>query len=181
MRKRFASSNDIGKELLRIAKSLVGGRAYRAIVGKGWTEKEALDNALKEDEEYYGHGEGYGGGSGSLREVTRTKMVKTPKRPKRVKITKTPVRKGPIEKRFIIKSRWESTLLKDEVSRDHRYSRKYEKQSDVLKVAKELALQYSVELNVELQAFCVGNTQLATITPEKGQLGEWVFDCEFAS
>lgn len=165
-------------ELLRVAKSLAAGTTTRTIRGQGWTAEEALKNALRSDEREYGHGEGYGGGAGSLREVLRTKVIREPKPAKRVKIDKFPVRKGPVEKRFIIEKKW-GFDRDDAIDRDPRLRKRYETQGEVLQTAKDLALQYGSTVVITLAAFCVGDTKLAEVTPEAAQMGEWAFECDF--
>lgn len=174
--------NAQASELLVLAKNLLSGTDSRTIRGTGWTEQEALTNALKDDEREHGTNDGYGGGRSSLREVTRTKMIREPRPAKRVRIEKFPVRKGPVEKRFTIEARW--GFSRDEmkpIDRDPRLGKRYETQGEVLQAAKELALQYGVELVISLGAFCVGDTKLAVVSPEAAQPGEWAFECDFRS
>jgi len=169
-------------ELLVLAKTLLSGTDMRTIRGTGWTQEEALTNALKDDERQHGHDDGYGGGRISLRDVLRTKVLREPRPAKRVRIEKFPVRKGPVEKRFTIETRW--GFSSDEtrpIDRDPRYRKRYETQSEVLQAAKDLALQYGVELVISLGAFCVGDTKLAVVSPEAAQPGEWAFECDFRS
>lgn len=168
------------QDILRLAKSVLSGTDTRTIRGTGWTEQEALKNALAEDEREYGHGEGYGGGSGSLRAVIRKKVIREPKKAKRVTIEKFPIRKGPVEKRFVLERRW--GFDRDmPIDRDPKYRERYETQGQVLAAAKELALQYGTELVITLEAFCVGDTKLAIVKPEEAQTGEWMFECDFRS
>lgn len=159
---------------------LEAGTATRVVEGEGWTEKEALDDAMRRDEAEYGHGEGYGGGYGSMRGVVRTKMVRKPQRAKRVKIEKAAVRKGPVKKAYVISKVWGfSRETASPVERDRRFTKQYETQTDALKAARDLVLEYGEELRIELKAFCVGDTQLATLKPVGGQTGIWRFEVEF--
>jgi hypothetical protein len=164
----------------RIAMELEAGTETRTIRGSGWTEKEALDEALRADESEYGHGEGYGGGRGSLREVLRSKMVKEPRKATRVKVEKATVRKGPVEKKFVIEKRW-GLDRQAPIDNDRRMMARYDNQGDVLRAAKELVLEYGTEVVITLKAFCVGDTRLAVLTPEGSQRGEWMFECDFRS
>lgn len=156
------------------------GTETRTIQGQGWTEKEALDNAMQEDLAEYGHGEGYGGGWNSVRDVVKTKRVRAPKRPTKVKVTKQTVKKGPVEKAFVISTRWHTEGYGD-LQRDRRFTAHYKTQATVLKAAKELALEYGTALMISLAAFCQGNTHLADVVPEKGQKGVWNFTVDFRS
>ena len=167
-------------ELVRLAKALVSGTDFRTIRGTGWTEGEALRNALKRDEEEFGHGDGYGGGAGSLRQTTRKRMLRPPKPAKKVTVERAAVRKGPVEKKFIIERKW-GFDRSEPVDNDPKFRARYDKQGEVLRAAKELALQYGTTLVITLAAFCVGNTQLAVVTPQRAEQGEWEFECEFRS
>ena len=160
-----------------------GGTDRRVITGVGWTEREALDNALAEDEREYGHGEGYGGGWSSVREVVRTRQKRKPKPAKRVTVEKASVRKGPVKKAFVIERHW-PRLPGDPASgldRDRAFTQHYDTQGAVLKAAKGLALKYQEPLAIELKAFCQGPTRLAVLRPEKGQPGIWEFTVDFRS
>lgn len=167
-------------EVKKAALMLTAGTVTRVIEGEGWTEQEALKDAMREDEEYYGRQEGYGGGFGSMREVNRSKMVRKPMRAKRVKVEKSTVRKGPVKKVYTIQKVW--GFSRDEmapVEKDRRYRDQHKTQADALKAARELAMEYGVELSVQLEAFCVGDTHLARVKPIGGQLGKWQFEVDF--
>jgi hypothetical protein len=101
--------------------------------------------------------------------------VRAPKKATRVKVEKTTVTKGKVEKAYTIRSYWEMRETPG-LNRDRRYSKHYKTQGEVLKAAKELALEYGVELRIQLEAFCVGNTQLASVTPSGGRMGRWKFE-----
>lgn len=163
----------------RYVRAKIAGTETRTIRGHGWTQQEALDNAMAEDERMYGHGEGYGGGWHSVRKVLQAKQVKAPKKPTKVTITKTPVDKGPVKKVYRIQSFWGRSS--DGLARDRRFTTQYPDGKTALEAAKALALQYGEELTVELAPVCSGNTLLARVKPEKGELGEWVFTVDFAS
>ena len=168
--------------LIRLARSLMAGTDFRTIEGQGWTEREALQDALRRDQDEYGHGEGYGGGRASLRRVTKTKMVRKPMKAKRVTLEKKQVRKGPVQKRYVMKLRWGfSDPEMKPAERDRRFQKQYETQTDALKAAKEVCLEYGVSIDIYLEAFCVGDTHLATLNPGKQQIGVWRFECEFRS
>lgn len=162
----------------RVASSMTAGTTTRTIRGTGWTEQEALQNALRRDEEENGHGEGYGGGSSSLKQVLKTKMLTAPKRPKRVQIEKFPIKKGPVEKRFIIEKEW-GFSREEKIDNDRRLNARYETQGQVIQAAKDLALEYGKSVVIKLGAFCTGDTKLAVVKPEAGQIGEWAFSCDF--
>jgi len=166
------------RQLLEMAKNMVAGTVTRTIRGIGWTEKEALDSAMSSDQDEYGHGEGYGGGYGSMREVLKTKMLRKPKPAKRVKIEKATVRKGPVKKAYVLSKKWGGDR-RGKIDNDRRLSQKYETQGDALRAARELALEYGDTISVDLQAFCVGDTHLANVSAVGGQIGEWAFEVDF--
>lgn len=168
----------IESELLKVAKNILSGTTTRTIRGQGWTEQEALKDAMKSDEEEYGHGEGYGGGFGSMRQVNRSKMVRAPQKAKRAVLERYPVRKGPVEKRYIIEKQW-SRDDNGPLDRDSRMKTRYETQGEVLKAAKALSMEYGTELIITLAAFCTGDTRLAIVKPGKQQIGEWIFEVDF--
>lgn len=163
------------------ARFIQAGTTVRSLRGSGFTEKEALDNAMREDEREYGHGEGYGGGWGSSRGVEKSRMIRKPVLAKRVKIEKSTVRKGPVKKVFVIKRQWpwHPGDPKTGLDRDRAFTAQYEKQGDVLAAAKAVALKYQESLVIELAAFCEGNTVLARITPERSTPGIWEFTVAF--
>jgi hypothetical protein len=168
-------------DIIDIAKSLVAGTEWRTIEGQGWTEKEALDDAMEQDQEMEGHGEGYGGGYSSMREVEKTKMIRKPKRAKRVKVKKSTVRKGPVKKAYVVSKGFPSNMHKTPADRDSRLGKQYHTQGDALKAAKGLALEYGIEVSIDLKAFCVGDTHLADVEPMGGQTGIWRFEVAFRS
>ena len=152
------------------------GTVTRTIQGEGWTEREALMDALDNDEREYGHQDGDGGGAGSMRGVVDTKMVRKPVRAKRVKIKKSTVRKGPVKKAFVLSRVWHGS---SSISRDKRFYTQYTTQGDAMKAARELVLEYGEELSIDLKAFCVGDTHLANIVPQGAQPGLWRFKVDF--
>ena len=103
-----------------------------------------------------------------------TKVIREPKRATKVKVEKKTVQKGKVEKAFTIETKWQRDG-EGKINRDRRYTSRYQHQGEVLKAAKELALEYGVELRIQLEAFCVGNTHLATVIPSGSRPGEWVF------
>jgi len=151
-----------------------GGTTWRWIEGSGYTSQEAWSEAIQEDARSYGRD--YGGES-NIRddEDTKVKQVKAPKKPTKVKVTKNTVTKGPVVKKFIITRKWRTRPgdAQTGLERDKRYQMQYDTQGDVLKAAKELALQFGEILRIELQAFCQGQTHLADVEPERGQPGVW--------
>jgi hypothetical protein len=167
-------------DIVELAKLLTAGTAWRTIRGEGWTEKEALADAMKDDQDEYGHGEGYGGGFGSMREIEKTKIVRKPKRAKRVKVEKSTVRKGPVKKQFVLSKKWGwSSDRQQPIDNDRRLSKGYDTQGEALKMARELALEYGVAISIDLKAFCVGDTHLAEVMPMGGQKGIWEFKIAF--
>ena len=167
------------EDIMEVAKLLTAGTVVRTVQGQGWTEKEALDDAMNDDQDEYGHGEGYGGGYGSMREIEKTKMVRKPKRAKRVKVEKKTVRKGPVKKQFVLSKIWGFSEKRSPIDGDRRLGKGYNTQGEALKMAKELALEYGVAIRIDLQAFCVGDTHLADVQPEGGQKGIWRFEVAF--
>lgn len=165
--------NKIASELSKIATLLsrTAGHEELDIVGRGWNEREALNDAVEEVQRE--EGQRY-----QFREVIKTKQLKAPKKPSKVKVEKSKVRKGPVEKFFNIELHTGSSFNRD-ILHDRRYNKQYKTQKDVLKAAKELALEYGETLRISLEARCLGETELATVIPEKGQLGEWLFICDF--
>ena len=174
------SEGDTGaaSDIIAVAKALTAGTAWRTLQGEGWTEKEALNDAMKDDEDEYGHGEGYGGGFGSVREIEKTKMVRKPKPAKRVKIEKATVRKGPVKKQFVLSKKW-GWDRRQPIDADRRLGQGYDTQGEALKAAKDLALEYGNEISIDLKAFCVGDTHLADVSPIGGQRGLWKFEVAF--
>jgi len=165
-------------EIIDVAKALMAGTVTRTIRGQGWTEKEALDNAMQEDQDEYGHGEGYGGGYGSMRQVLKTKIVRKPKRAKRVKVKKSTVRKGPVKKQFVLSKKW-GFSQREPIDSDRRLGTRYDTQGDALKAARALALEYGSTISIDLEAFCVGDTHLAEVEAVGGQEGIWSFEVDF--
>jgi hypothetical protein len=169
-------------ELKKAALTLMAGKETRVIQGEGWTEKEALDDAMNDDEHEHGTGDGYGGGYGSVDRILKRKMVRAPKRAKRVKVEKAVVRKGPVKKVYTIDKQWGfSRNTMDPVEKDKRFKAQHRTQGEALKAARELAMEYGVELNINLEAFCVGDTRLAKVTPVGEKVGVWRFEVDFRS
>jgi hypothetical protein len=166
-------------DILGIAKLLMAGTDVRVIEGRGWTEQEAFDNAMKDDQDEYGHGEGYGGGFGSMRDVEKTKMVRKPVRAKRVKVKKATVRKGPVKKAYVISKGFPANMHRGPADGDRRLSKRYDTQGEALKAAKGLAIEYGISVSIDLQAFCVGDTHLADVEPMGSEMGVWRFQVSF--
>lgn len=148
------------------------GHFHETVRGQGYTEQEALRDALSEnvtgfaDEEY--------------REVLKSKRLRAPKPPRRVKIEKQKLQRGKVERAFVLETRWMSQLERNPgLAGDRQYQERYKTQGAALKAAKEVALKYDVELNIYLAAFCQGDTHLATVTPEAGKPGVWEFVIDF--
>lgn len=159
------------------ARYLQAGTVTRNVRGSGWDVHEAWGNAMQNDVE--DNGREYGG-ENNLRDAGPAKMVKAPKKPTKVTITKKDVTKGPVTKKFVIERRWGwSRDTPSAIERDKRYTAQYDTQGTVLAAAKDLALQYGEELKISLQAFCVGNTHLADVVPEKGEKGLWSWQASF--
>jgi len=155
------------------------GTETRVIRGEGFTEKEALDDAMRKDEEYYGHGEGYGGGYGSMRRIVKKRIIKQPKPAKKTTVKKAQIGKGGPTRMFIIRASWPED--RRTLAYDSKATLEHKKQSDAINAAKELALRHQMELSVELIFKAPGATKVATIIPERGQVGVWEFTVDFAS
>ena len=154
-----------------------GGTVTRTVQGRGWTETEAWTNAMQADEE--DRGRDYGGES-NIRQSGPAKMIKAPKKPTKVTVTKKEVTKGPVTKKYVIEQRWGFSFRNESpVIRDKRFTAQYDTQGAVLEAAKALALQYGEELRISLQAFCTGNTHLADVKPEAGEMGIWAWKVDF--
>lgn len=181
-RKQTASMLEEVRQFEKGAGPLAEGRDVRTIRGSGWTEKEALDNAMRDDEAEYGHGEGYGGGYGSMDRILRKKMERAPKKPTKVTVKREKVAAGKPKRTFTIKPLWRDErggfAYDPEVKR---IGTTFAKQADALKAAKKLALLKGTELIVELVFEPPGNTVVARLEPQKGQMGIWSFEVSFRS
>lgn len=149
------------------------GHFIETVQGTGWTENEAFNDATSENVT--------GFADETISDVLKTRMVKKPRPAKRVKVVKSTVTKGPVKKAYTIDLAWSHGAASNPIYRDRDFSRQYKTQSEVLKAAKYLAIKYQVQLVIELKAFCVGDTKLATLTPEKGEPGVWEFEIDFHS
>jgi len=147
------------------------GHEHVTVRGQGWTQNEAFKDATSENVT--------GFADETISEVLKVRMVKKPQPAKRVKIVKSPVTKGPVKKAYTIDLEWGREERGNSIYRDRDFGRQYKTQGEVLKAAKELALKYQVSLVIELKAFCVGDTRLASIVPERGTPGVWEFEIDF--
>lgn len=145
------------------------GHAIETVRGHGWTQDEAFRDATSESVT--------GFADETVSEVIKVKRVKAPKPAKRVKIEKSKVTKGKVEKAYVIEKYWGSGF--DPIDRDRMFNARYKTQGEVLKAAKVLALKYQVELVIKLAAFCQGDTHLAKVIPERGEMGVWDFKIDF--
>jgi hypothetical protein len=146
------------------------GHAIETVRGHGWTQDEAFRDATSESVTGFADEE--------IREVRKVKRIKAPKPSKRVKIEKSKVTKGKVEKAYVIEKYWGSGSY-DPIDRDRMFNARYKTQGEVLKAAKVLALKYQVQLVIKLAAFCQGDTHLAKVIPERGEMGVWQFEIDF--
>lgn len=136
--------------------------------GRGWTEREAWSEALNE----FTAEEGY---RYQFREfLKRPKQLKAPKVPKKVIVEQSPIEKGKVEKAYVIEWMWSAPGARHPL-----VGKRFKTQSEVLKAAKQVALETKQEVRVIWAAFCQGNTELARVRPERGEMGEWEFVADF--
>ena len=147
------------------SKSKVAGHEDRYFREEAWSRGDAYAQAEREMErdsriDYWTH--------------EKTEVLREPKKATKVKVDKMSIKKGPVNKVFTIRTSYgdESGGLK----RDRRYTAHYKTQGAVIKAAKELALEYGERLMIQLEAFCVGNTNLAVVTPSGGRPGLYGFE-----
>ena len=167
--------------------SRVAGTETRTVVGYGYTEEEAYRNAMREDENYHGHEEGYGGGAGSVRQVLRRKMLEAPKLAKRVTVEKQVIQRGPVRKAYGLgisgrmQDRVERGAASNRIYNERAFNDNYHTQGEAMRAARDLALKHNMPVEVSLKAVFPGNTLLAVVTPEESKPGKWAFECDFRS
>ena len=147
------------------------GRTNYYARGTGFTEAEALQDAINHDREYNGHQEGYSGTIGSRTgENDTSKCVKKPKIAKRC-IVKKNVCKGARKWVTVYDIKPIFGSVKQETARVKTT------QGDAVKKAKELALKnqtaYQIFIKKELEN---SQSEIAYIEPAKSEKGEWVFE-----
>jgi hypothetical protein len=144
------------------------GRQDYSRIGRGMTQREARNNAIADAQEYSGDQEGYSGDMNCATDENPTKCLKEPKLAKTCTVQKN-VQKGARkwETVFILCNGWhggDSLTLRNVT------------QGAAVKEAKRLALRnqcsYSVSIEKRLSQ---GSNEIATISPKKSTLGEWLF------
>jgi len=148
------------------------GRQSFECRGYGMSEREALNYAMDDARDEFGHQEGYSGTINSCDQI-KSKCVKQPVQAKRCIVDKK-VQKGTRKwvTVFIIEPR--STFGNEFHSR--RQELKNSTQAAALKVAKEMALKYNQEFAVAIvKQIESGGSTIATVTPNKSERGEWKF------
>ena len=146
------------------------GRCEFGCIGRGMTEREALEDARRNAMDEYGHQDGYSGTINSAVGTIHSKCIKKPFKGKRVKVEKNP-QKG--AKKWVTAYRiepvWSSSNAHSAVLKDVT-------QKVAMDKAKELAHEYSTEYEVNICKVLVsGSTRIANVKPAKVQRGEWQF------
>jgi len=149
------------------------GRTNYDQIGYGLTETDARRDALDRDRDYYGHQEGYSGSMcSSTGEDDRVKCLKQPKPAKRCKVNKN-IHKGT--------RKWVTVYTVEPACEFKPFTRNDcvmcgSTQAEALKEAKRLALKNQIEYIVRIDKVLVsGTTKIATVTPDKSELGKWLF------
>lgn len=153
------------------------GREQRNLIGIGYNQQEAENNAFSKDEEYHGHGEGYGGGRGSLDEILKVTQIQAPKSPGKATVEREPSTAKPKwARRWVVKNRWTHREQEEGVYKT------FEKQTDAVAFAKAEALRVHVELSVAPEYVLIeGRPTRIIVKHTNGLPGQWRFECLFRS
>lgn len=146
------------------------GRQDFCCIGRGMTEQEALDNAIADARDEYGHQEGYSGAINCYTEL-HSKCLKKPRVAKRCNVEKQ-VQKGA--------RKWETVFVIEPVwgFSGSNYSRTETRgtQGEAIKMAKEMALKNNKEYQISIEKRLVGSgSRIATVSPKNSEVGEWKF------
>lgn len=153
------------------------GREQRNLIGIGYSQQEAEKNALKDDLEYNGHGDGYGGGSAALDEILKVTQIEAPKNHGRAVLEREPSTMKPKwARRWVVQNRWSHRESSEFVHKA------FEKKADAVAFAKTEAVRVHDELMVDQQYVLIeGRSPRIIVKHINGNPGKWRFDCLFRS
>ena len=143
------------------------GRCNFSDVGYGMTEGEALRDAIRSANEEHGHEEGDSGHINSRDSAypMKVKCLVKPKPAKTCKVEKS-VHKGA--------RKWVTKYFA--YTRDDRCIAENVSHAGIMGEARKYALEHNETVNIELKKVLVGsNPHIATVRPNKSQMGKWVF------
>lgn len=150
------------------------GKQNFSIIGFGYTEQQALSNAINADRDVNGHQDGYNGGVGSAVEPIKSEMLCAPKPPQKASVTRLP-QNGT--------RKWATKY----VARYHGYSLNEQLLAppsadtlgECIRLAREFSLKHNASLKIIVEKRLVaGSETCAEISPRAGVPGKWRFSGE---